>query len=820
MSVTRNNHYVPQWYQEGFFEPGRSSLAYVDMTPDRRVLPDGRVIVQNSAWDDTSTSRAFRQKDLYSTFFGTSVNDEIERRLFGDIDGRGSKAVRAFIGTDEREWHQHFQTFFEFLDIQKIRTPKGLDWLKAQYPALSQNELMFEMQGIRMLHCTIWVGGVREIVSAEDSDVKFITSDHPVTIYNHAVPPTDGACAYPLDPGIALRGSQTIYPMDRDHCLVLTNLEYAKDPSIGPLEKRTFARNYRQSLTRIDAFIRSRKLNAQEVAQINLIVKKRARRFIGAGRKEWLYPEKTVTPPWSELRKTLLPPKGGMFHFGGEMFVKYESGDVHYQDEFGRTEKPREFLTKKAPDKPLRPGDLCGCGRGKPFKDCCQPKPEALRPVWNETSVRERNLMLQNGIVNVLELESGKDWVQIRRDLTDDKISKLYGLYEALWPLETDLLALLPKPDGEARAVYTGSIHPSSITDFALAAPLYFGELIVAHPFIHSGVMQKEYRPTENPKSYRQEFLKTILFFLNVMPLVDLGLVNLIPDPCDFDFHLREQMMRMAQARSTGLRLDPKNEPRLQKQMEEDNRRSIMLMPPDAMRRQLGKLLPHLDEEQVELAMQYSERKRELDPLAVLQEGSLEGGKGGGQMNMFKLVPNFEMMMYLAQATGACIVTDSPFRWSEVQRAIRKRYKAATPGLATLVADIERSKFAFPQNVTDVVAAAMNKTGAGYPDLLRDLFKYLSNLEERGAKPNREAQFVGRFAKAHAAAQDDFKKSGMPIKEGRISCAFPPGGIQDNTVNRLLLMSSSERHLSGVPMAFFIEPADELLVGAKGPLSP
>ena len=87
MSVTRNNQYVPQWYQEGFFEPGRTSLADVDMTPDRRVLPTGRVIVQNSAWDDTSASRASRQKDLYSTFFDTSVNDEIERRLFGDVDG-------------------------------------------------------------------------------------------------------------------------------------------------------------------------------------------------------------------------------------------------------------------------------------------------------------------------------------------------------------------------------------------------------------------------------------------------------------------------------------------------------------------------------------------------------------------------------------------------------------------------------------------------------------------------------------------------------------------------------------------------------------
>ena len=88
---------------------------------------------------------------------------------------------------------------------------------------------------------------------------------------------------------------------------------------------------------------------------------------------------------------------------------------------------------------------------------------------------------------------------------------------------------------------------------------------------------------------------------------------------------------------------------------------------------------------------------------------ALEGGKGGGQMNMFKLAPNFEMTMYLAQATGACIVTDSPFRWTEVKRAIRQRFKAATPGLATLVTDIERSKFAFPQNVTDVVAAALIK---------------------------------------------------------------------------------------------------------------
>jgi hypothetical protein len=62
-----------------------------------------------------------------------------------------------------------------------------------------------------------------------------------------------------------------------------------------------------------------------------------------------------------------------------------------------------------------------------------------------------------------------------------------------------------------------------------------------------------------------------------------------------------------------------------------------MLMPPDAMRRQLRSFKPDLSEEQVEAAMRAGIRLREDDPLAVLQEGSLEGGKEGGQMTMFKL---------------------------------------------------------------------------------------------------------------------------------------------------------------------------------------
>lgn len=108
MSKTRNNHYVPQWYQEGFFEPGTTKLSYLDMAPPQRELPDGRIILERSRFTSV-TAQCFRERDLYSTFFGTSVNDEIERKLFGMIDSSGSKAVKAFIGTDVAQWIERFQ---------------------------------------------------------------------------------------------------------------------------------------------------------------------------------------------------------------------------------------------------------------------------------------------------------------------------------------------------------------------------------------------------------------------------------------------------------------------------------------------------------------------------------------------------------------------------------------------------------------------------------------------------------------------------------------------------------------------------------------
>ncbi len=231
--VARNNHYVPQWYQREFMEPGHSKLHYLDMAPPTEILADGRS-VQMRALRTWGSKLCFAELDLYSTRFGNVLNDEVEKYLFGAIDERGAKAVRAFADGDQSAMHFAFTDFFEHLDAQKLRTPKGLDWIKSHYASLDQVQLMVEMQGLRLIHCGMWTEGVREIVSAKDSDIKFVVSDHPVTVYNAARPPTSPECVYPGDPPIDWVGSVTIFALNANTCIFFSHLQ-ALEPSQIPL---------------------------------------------------------------------------------------------------------------------------------------------------------------------------------------------------------------------------------------------------------------------------------------------------------------------------------------------------------------------------------------------------------------------------------------------------------------------------------------------------------------------------------------------------------------------------------------------------------
>lgn len=805
MTKSRDNHYVPQWYQHGFIEPGRGKLKYLDLKPKLHPRPDGTKVPGRQLFD-SATSQCFHQEDLYSTVFGFHIDDEIERRLFGEIDGNGAPAVRAFQGGDVNEWMKHFKNLFEFIDAQKLRTPKGLDWLRLHYPFLDQNQLMFEMQGVRMMHCTLWSESVREIVSAEDAGVKFLITDHPVTAYNYAVPPGDERCAYPNDPPIAWKATQTIYPLNRDYCLILSNLEYTKERQLSdPRRKRTNARNFRSSLIRTDAFIRTRRLSDLEVSQINYILKARANRYIAAGQEAWLYPERTVTGDWSALRTTLLP-KDELWRFGGEIYVGYEDGSSSYQDEFGRSEPPSEHLTKPVAEESPRSKDYCGCGSGKTFRDCCKGRPIELRPSWTELSIRERNIIHARAISKIIGLTDGKDWTEARRGLTDEKIVEIYTLFRALWPPDTDLISLLPKPDGRLRALFTGLVDPRTVIEYALGSANYFGEVLIQNPFQHPSVVRREYNPTEQPAQYRLEALKSISLLLDMMPLITAGIVNFFPDPCHFDYHLRQQMMHMAKARTAGVEMTP--DARAEWLHKDDFARSMWSLGEESQRAMIREALPKLTPDEGEDLITTMRERRHLDPLAPLQPNPVPHGPDGGLLNCFHMVPNFEMSLFLAQATGSIVVTDSPQRWRELVGASRAAPGKAPQALATLRRAIGEAEHRFLGDQWTIADICQHKAGAAYRALIGDVFRYLTVTSKKGGKPNWESQLPRRFAAAHAGLQDLIGKAEAPALIAKVQCIIPSAGIRDNTINRLLLTSSVDHYLDAVPIAFFLQSPD------------
>ena len=351
MMFTSRNHYVPQWYQRRFVIPGdrESKFFYLDLNPGTAKAADGRSYTRKALlrW---GPPRCFKEDHLYTTRFGQFQSDEIERRLFGPIDAEGERAVAFFTNYEFRKGaREAFQGLMEFMDAQRLRTPKGLDFLQTVARLTDHNEVLFLMQRLRRMHVTIWSEGIWEIVSCRNSSTKFIVSDHPVTTYNRHCFPGSPSCQYPKDAQIDLVGTHTIFPLGIEHCLIITNLEYVRDLDANPLKQRTNARAFQPVVFDLREIQTGRELAECDVLALNYIIKKRARRYVAAARKEWLYPEQHLaTSHWSKLgSQYFLMPDSRLVKFSTELLIRYKSGAVFAADEYGRMPNDNDPYVKR-----------------------------------------------------------------------------------------------------------------------------------------------------------------------------------------------------------------------------------------------------------------------------------------------------------------------------------------------------------------------------------------------------------------------------------------------------------------------------------------
>ena len=794
--ITRDNHYVPQWYQRGFLAKGKHKLHILNLRPATKSLPNGQILVEPEV-EELGPKLAFMERDLYTTRWGQVLNDDIETFLFGRIDKSGADAVRGWVAANPIKIHRGFMDFFEYMDAQKLRTPKGLDWILKHYQSLPQMELMLQMQALRQMHCTMWSECVREIVSASDSPVKFLVSDHPVTVYHSKLPPEATECQDPCDPGVELVGSQTVFALDGNHCLILTNLEYAEDPfGAEHLSRRTNARFRGESMARTDAFIRGRKLSEAEVHAVNLVLKSRARQYVAAGNPAWLYPEQHYTDTWESIAKILLP-RNDLWRFGGEIYIGYEDGTSAYRDRFGRTSKAHEFLTKPPLKEDPAPDTECGCGGGLAFRDCCVDVAQHMRPSWRVMSIRERNLALIGGINRILLDDDEVTWLDVRRNLSDDQVCRIHEVYAALWPTDTRLIDLLPSPQSKrSRALFLGMTDARTLSAMVVGMLAYVDELVVVHPFVNANAVRPEFSPVHHPAQFRDQTLRNVFALLVLEPYIRAGRIHLIPDPLDYDSGFRNEILAIMKQFGDKAQLGPIDKTLSEALGRDELMRFIKRLPAAELKAYIRRSIPEGSEEMTDAdldsVVHHWKKEIEEDPLTLLGQPP-SSGEGGE----FKIMKSFarETGLYIATLTGAFVYTDSDTQWARLHETDGVHLYDPDSTVEKTVRSLGGLDIKVPTAIHQV---PVQPSGA---DTTRALLRKVAVALRTGAAIEIDAPATKEVTQP-------------PLENGlltfQLRASVPLNGFQRTDVSRLVLTFGRLEDVAPVRLALFLEPVHKL----------
>lgn len=369
--------------------------------------------------------------------------------------------------------------------------------------------------------------------------------------------------------------------------------------------------------------------------------------------------------------------------------------------------------------------DPCPCGSGKKYKKCHlgkEPKNfigsgsyhHTLSGIkfdrsGNKLSLYERNRVLVDGIIDILSFDGKKSWSDIKNKISRDHIKELYKLIAWLWPPDTDISSILPRPENKLRSLYLGFMRPESVLDSVVKYSLYCDQILVMNPFLNPWCIAKNYNPLVHPEKYVGDSIKWILFVLQLAPWIADESVVLIPDPGDFDYQLRMQTWELAKKRSKNFSInDIANDSQLEKYHKEDFKRTWLSTPTDAMKRWIKEYDPKISDSKINQMMQYIEKEKKMDPF--FPTNPKETGMFG--FHTAQTGGNLEMGFFLSQMTGSYLYTDIDFRWQEILSSANLKSKQQNIwGHITHSFQKLDFKFLNPQRITPEFAKRIRNDG-------------------------------------------------------------------------------------------------------------
>jgi hypothetical protein len=371
----------------------------------------------------------------------------------------------------------------------------------------------------------------------------------------------------------------------------------------------------------------------------------------------------------------------------------------------------------------------CPCGSGKKFKHCHYDRP--FSPNRN-ISVHARNCILLHAAEEIFGFPRGRQWHDFKRTISSKEITQFYEVQAALWhPDNTDWASIMPKPDGKLRGIYLGDIRPELTLKNLVRFSLYSDELFVVDPFHNPWILRPEYNPLENPEQFKSDTIKLVYFLFQIAPWIESGVVQLVPDPGDFDLRLKQETWRLAKERFHGKALDKDDLADAREVGRKDLQRMLFALPDDALIRELERTGQVLTHQQKSDFLAYARQQLRNDPLAL--EQSPASNYRDGQLIAMRGGANLETALLIAEITGAFPYTTLRTRWQELM-SVREELSETARTWSPLAKAFQSLDFRFLNDVDVKFANSIRQDGRleTFRSLLRKIGKGATEVTSTG----------------------------------------------------------------------------------------
>jgi hypothetical protein len=241
-----------------------------------------------------------------------------------------------------------------------------------------------------------------------------------------------------------------------------------------------------------------------------------------------------------------------------------------------------------------------------------------------------------------------------------------------IWPPNIDIHSVLKKANVDVSGLYIGDYRTEFVIQGLVRHSIYANKILVIDPFIYPLSVRDEYNPILNPEQHRTQTLKNVNFWLNIVPWIESGSVEVIRTPADFDRKLNwESMERQYKKFEENEELRKAAEKSLgemkERFQEKEALRFLVLSAPDSyLKRKFREF--SLQQQQLGITedeyIAYIYRLREQDPDFL---EPLTASKEDGQFHVYSSGASYEIAKLTANLTGSYLVTDIYSKWKEIE---------------------------------------------------------------------------------------------------------------------------------------------------------